>query len=213
MDAFYRYGAAEFAGGNLEQTARLWERVVALDPDNRRTLGLLTQVYVSLGRDEDAERYYGLTVDACMRHLELYPDDYRARLEAAASYAGLGRMEEAMAVAQPVLDSGVQDTVLLYNTACFFSMAGEIDQALDMLERAFEGGFSDGNWVRQDSELDNIRDHPATRCCWPRWTLRRAAARSRRRLPEKAATWYEEALDGARRPGGERWRNAWPGTW
>ena len=160
VDAYFRYGSMEFSLGNLEKTAQLWERVVALDPENRRTLGLLTQVYVSLERDADARRYFQLTIDACVRHLELYPDDHRARLEAATSYVALGQREDAMEVVQAVLDSGTQDAVLLYNTACFFSMAGEVEKSIDALERAHARGFTDSNWVRQDSELDNIREHP-----------------------------------------------------
>ncbi len=37
---------------------------------------------------------------------------------------------------------------------------GKRDQAFDFLERSMAAGKADIEWLRQDSDLDNIRDDP-----------------------------------------------------
>ena len=39
-------------------------------------------------------------------------------------------------------------------------MAGAAEPALDALERSYEAGLADPDWMRQDSDLDNLRDLP-----------------------------------------------------
>ncbi len=49
---------------------------------------------------------------------------------------------------------------MLYNLACFHSVAGHIDAALDLMERAIELGFLHREWYLTDSDLGNIRENP-----------------------------------------------------
>lgn len=49
------------------------------------------------------------------------------------------------------------------NLACLYSLAGEVSSALDALEKSYEAGLADPDWMRQDSDLDNIRNHPRYR--------------------------------------------------
>ena len=51
------------------------------------------------------------------------------------------------------------EPMLLYNLACVYSLAGEIDESLDCLEQAIDNGFTHVGWVRQDSNLDALREH------------------------------------------------------
>ncbi len=73
---------------------------------------------------------------------------------------GLGRRDEAFEIAQTVLDSESSDVRLLYNTTCFYSLAGETDLAIEALEKTVDAGYSVPDWVRNDSDLDHIRDDP-----------------------------------------------------
>jgi beta-lactamase regulating signal transducer with metallopeptidase domain/tetratricopeptide (TPR) repeat protein len=49
------------------------------------------------------------------------------------------------------------DTVL-YNLACARSLAGDENGALDALEQSIEAGYADAEHMREDSDLDPIRD-------------------------------------------------------
>lgn len=138
----------------------LWEKSTELDPDNRGAITILPQLYISLGREEDAMKAYERVVEWATRHLELYPDDMHVRLTAASGLVALGKRDQAFEWIEPVLDSAAGDPLRLYNIACFYSLAGEVDQAIDFLERAAASGKADVEWLRQDSDLDNLRDDP-----------------------------------------------------
>ena len=47
-----------------------------------------------------------------------------------------------------------------YNLACYYARNGRADQALPLLRESFEGNEQLGEWARQDSDLDPIREDP-----------------------------------------------------
>ena len=56
------------------------------------------------------------------------------------------------------MEAHTKDGLILYNLGCFFSIAGQVEPALDALEKSYEAGLSDPEWMAQDSDLDNVRD-------------------------------------------------------
>jgi adenylate cyclase len=52
------------------------------------------------------------------------------------------------------------DFSALYNAACFHSLAGEPERALDLLERALAKGNGFPDWLRHDTDFDPLRAHP-----------------------------------------------------
>ena len=53
------------------------------------------------------------------------------------------------------------DSIIQYNGACFFSLAGDVEHALDCLENCLiKVGSINREWLTHDSDMDNIRDHP-----------------------------------------------------
>ena len=54
-----------------------------------------------------------------------------------------------------------RDPIVLYNAACFYAMRGKARKALDCLEKCvLKVGSINREWLENDSDLDNIRDHP-----------------------------------------------------
>jgi adenylate cyclase len=49
---------------------------------------------------------------------------------------------------------------VLYNVACFYTHAGDVDKALELLERAVDKGWGDKAWLETDSDLDSLRQLP-----------------------------------------------------
>jgi adenylate cyclase len=49
-----------------------------------------------------------------------------------------------------------------YNSACIYTSLGDIDRALDVLERVLPhaGHELKHGWIKYDSDLDPLRDHP-----------------------------------------------------
>lgn len=51
-----------------------------------------------------------------------------------------------------------KDQTLLYNNACLYSLSNQPNKAIAQLKLALENGFADFEHLKQDTDLDNIRD-------------------------------------------------------
>jgi hypothetical protein len=49
---------------------------------------------------------------------------------------------------------------VLYNVACIYSTSGEVDEAINLLERAIAAGFGHWKWIENDSDFDPLRNNP-----------------------------------------------------
>ena len=73
-----------------------------------------------------------------------------------------GRMDESRAVMQRAMEERPEMWALPYNLACLEALAGNADEAFAALERARELAPAEElqEYLRGDSDLDNIRDDP-----------------------------------------------------
>jgi adenylate cyclase len=94
------------------------------------------------------------------RYLEWNPDDARALLLGAGSLILTGEIDEAEHWMRRALTIDPKDSVSLYNVACNYARMNKVDDALDHLERAIENGTVSADWMRNDRDLDSLRDHP-----------------------------------------------------
>ena len=160
FEAYYYYGTVAFAAGELETAADNFERASEVAPDEIRALQLLPQVYTRLGREAEAQSANRRRVEVVERRLEFNPDDVPLLLDGASALAALGETRRSLEWASRILDRADEDALVLYNLACLYSLAGELSSAMDALERSFEAGLADPDWMREDSDLDNVRNHP-----------------------------------------------------
>jgi tetratricopeptide (TPR) repeat protein len=131
---------------------------VEVAPDDLRALRLLPQVYRSLGQQEKVKTANLRVMELAERILELNPNDAQALVRGANALADLGEAERGLEWIGRVMEMGIDDALLLYNAACFYSLAGKSDEAFDALERSFRAGLVDPEWMRHDSDLDPIRE-------------------------------------------------------
>ena len=110
------------------------------------------------GADARAARRRGVAVAEA--HLAYHPDDVRALYMAANGLAALRERERGLAWAQRAADLEPNDSMTLYNVACVRSLAGQVGEALEALERAIEAGLVHREWIESDSNLDALRRHP-----------------------------------------------------
>ena len=47
-----------------------------------------------------------------------------------------------------------------YDLACLFSRLEEREQAIDYLKKACDAGYQNFEWIKRDSDFDNIRNEP-----------------------------------------------------
>jgi adenylate cyclase len=158
FEAYYYYGTVAFTQGDLEKAARMFERANEVSPDDDRALRLLPQVYRSQGREAEERSAHQRLVELAEKKLKLYPDDVQILLDGAASLIALGERERSLEWANRVLQADTDDALVFYNIACFYAVADEKVLAIEALERSFEAGLSDPEWMAQDSDLDNLRE-------------------------------------------------------
>jgi non-specific serine/threonine protein kinase len=157
FEAYYYYGTVAFAQGEMERAVELFEKASDVAPDDIRALQLLPQIYRTLGREDEVREASERRLALAERLLELDPDDVQTLLYGANALATLGERERSLEWAARVLEIDTDDALVLYNIACFYSLAGQIKPALEALERSYEAGLADPEWMRQDSDLDNLR--------------------------------------------------------
>jgi TolB-like protein len=160
FDAFYHYARDRFAAGELERAARLFEMATIADPDDYQSPLLIAQIYESLGRRTDAQAARRRGVKTVEARLRAWPDDVRALYFGANGLVGLGEIDRGLDWAERARLLEPDEPMVIYNVACIFSLAGLVAPALDRLEQAVKAGLRQIGWIRNDSNLDPLRDHP-----------------------------------------------------
>ena len=161
FEAHYFYARTSFAQGKLEQAAKLFERAAEIRPDDYQSPCLLVQIYKSLGRTQDRKTAARKGVELAERELALHPEDSRPAQLGSGALFELGETERSREWTSRAMAIDPDDPVAQYNAACSYSRLGDIDAALDLLERCLPNlGHEKQNWSKYDSELDPLRSHP-----------------------------------------------------
>jgi TolB-like protein/Flp pilus assembly protein TadD len=160
-EAWYFYGRAKVHEGDLERAIALFDRASQVRPEDHQSVLLQAQLYVSLGKKEKALEVTRKGIERVRAVLELNPDDNRALNMGAFALLRLGEREEAEQWMTTSMNNAPMDSIIQYNAACFFSLAGDVDKALDSLENCLvKVGNISREWLEHDSDMDNIRSHP-----------------------------------------------------
>jgi len=160
FEAHYLYGRARFEQGKNAEAAQLFEEASRLRPDDYQAPVFRWQALVALGRKADAEGCHRQALQVLERHVELNPEDSRALNLGGVVLARGGRGEQAREWVKRALAIDPEDSWMLYNTACFYAVQGERDEAIKCLEQALELGFGHREWIEHDTDLDSLRDLP-----------------------------------------------------
>ncbi len=160
-EAWYFFGRAKVHEGDLERALKLFERASRVRPEDFQSVLLQAQLYTSLDRKGRALEVTREGIKRVRAVLELNPDDNRALNMGAFALLRLGQTEEAIKWMSTSMSNAPMDSIIQYNGACFFSLAGEVDHALDCLENCLiKVGNISREWLIHDSDMDNIRSHP-----------------------------------------------------
>jgi Flp pilus assembly protein TadD len=88
------------------------------------------------------------------------PEDARAHVLLATSYAAVGRAREAASEVEKAVAMRGNDPITLYNAACTYGNLKMKAEALETLKRAVEAGYSNSDWAARDNDLACIHDDP-----------------------------------------------------
>ena len=161
FEAHYFYARACFSQGKLEAAARHFQRAADISPDDYQALLVVTGVYRALGREHDMTMAAREGVARAERALVLQPENPRPAYLGALGLATLGAFDRAKEWAGRALVIDPEDGLMKYNVACFYSLTGEHERAIDLLVELLPSSTHERKqWVKHDSDLDPIRRHP-----------------------------------------------------
>lgn len=85
------------------------------------------------------------------------PEVNKLNTQAVVAYTG-GDVKQALALVERAYEAAPQNSIVLYNLACFHALLGHKEEALGWLEKAVEGGFYAPDKIGSDSDLESLRD-------------------------------------------------------
>ena len=160
FEAYYFYGRTCWVQGKLEEASQYFRKASVLTTEDYQALNFLGTVLRGLGDIEGASEAESESLEKLMQHLELNPDDVRALYLGASTHIKLGNKKLGLEWANKALELEPEDNGVIYNVACSYSLLGKIEEAIELLRKAIDGGFSQVEWLENDSDLDPLRDHP-----------------------------------------------------
>jgi len=161
FDAWYFFGRTKVHEGDLERALKLLQRAAQVRPEDYQSVLLQAQLYHSLGDSKRELEVARKGIERARGVLELNPDDNRASNLGAFALLRLGEREEAERWMKASLQRAPMDSIVNYNAACFYALAGEVERSLDCLENCYlKVGSLNREWLLHDSDLDNVREHP-----------------------------------------------------
>ncbi|MGB3006386.1 MAG: tetratricopeptide repeat protein [Chitinophagaceae bacterium] len=157
---WYHYARSCFAVGKLDKAARLFEQANQVEPEDYQSVFLAAQSYSDIGINDLAKTLRQRGVEIAERRLELNPGETRALYLTANAYVFLDNHEKSKQLLKRALFLEPEDSMLLYNASCIYTLLGMKSEALNCLEKSYKAGLTLLGWYENDSNLDSLRDDP-----------------------------------------------------
>jgi Flp pilus assembly protein TadD len=145
----------------------MMEDALAHAGENYNTTIPIHNALGALGKKDALNNYIHREIAVYQDQLKKVPEDARARVLLAGNYAMQGRFEEAKREADMAMVLRPDDTMILYNTACAFCAMNNAEDALIAIKKAWEAGFRDATWTRQDPDLALLHGNPEFERLYP----------------------------------------------
>lgn len=159
--AWYFFGRAKVQQGDMRRALKLFECASRVRPEDFQSVLLQAQLFISQGESDKAIAVTRKGIDRVRAALALNPANNRALNLGAFALLRLGEKAEAENWMERSLDNAPVDSIIQYNGACFYSLEGDTERALDCLENCLiKVGNINREWLEHDSDMDNIRNHP-----------------------------------------------------
>jgi len=164
---YYLLGRSLFADGRYQEVVDLMEEAMSHAGENYNTVVPIHNALGALGKKDALVNFTHREIVVYESQVKKVPEDARARVLLAATYAGHGRTEEAKREVDMAMILRPDDTMILYNSACAFCDMNRLDDAMNAIKKAWEAGFRDAIWTRQDPDLQLLHGHPEFERLYP----------------------------------------------
>lgn len=151
--AYFVLGGALFASDRWAEAAALVEPAIEANGDDYNMYTPFINVLAGLGQLEPARRLREQELRVLEEQLRLVPENVRVRILLAGDYAFLGKHEDGVRELQKAMAMRPYDSNILYNAACTYGVLGKKAEALAVLKKAKEFGYTNWGWVARDPDL------------------------------------------------------------
>ena len=165
--AYVLLGRALFAAGRYQEVVQISDAAIKASGNDYNTYVPIMNAMGALGKTEALRNIAVQRTQVIETHLTNVPEDARARTILAGDYATLGRTEEARREANLAMALRPNDALVAYNIACAFCYLKQKDEAMKALRKAWEAGFRDVDWARNDPDLAILHDDPEFERLYP----------------------------------------------
>jgi len=159
-ESHYIFGRISFSRGQMRQAARHFRDACRIVPEAYDTWYLLGMCYRKLGETAKARRADKECIEAVFRRVRSNPDDTRALTMGASILVELGEPERASDWIERARAIDPEEPIIQYNCACGYINLGKFDKAFECLELAVGQTSLSRDWVKNDPDLDPLRDDP-----------------------------------------------------
>jgi adenylate cyclase len=157
---YYAYGRHCLAAGRTERAAEMFRTSARLAPEEYTPLGMLSFALQKLNRPEEERQTRIDALRLIDAHLQRFPEDEVALGRGAIMAAWLGRKSLALEYVERAVRARPDGYTGLYNAACTCAILGDIDRAIELLEKAVGYGRGYLDWIENDEDLANLRGDP-----------------------------------------------------
>ena len=154
--AYHYLARAQVHQGKRAEAAANFELSTKFDDEDYESPLLSANSFLGLNDTESASRMAIIGIERATAILQDYPDNQRAYYLGSGGHEILGDLETARDWTEKALQLNPTDKATQYNAACFYARTGEIERALDLLERS----ISARAWIENDPDLEPLRQHP-----------------------------------------------------
>jgi len=162
-EAYYYFARDLLAQGEYRRAAQQFEQAFRTRADEYVVLALAVGALAAAGDTAGADAVARRALTGLLHQCELEPENARVHYMAAGVLQRAGRADEGRAYAEKALQMRPDDFATLYNVACYYSLAGACERALDLLERAIRLGGGYYDWIMHDDDLAALRELPRFR--------------------------------------------------
>jgi adenylate cyclase len=160
-EANFHYARFFFMRGDFEESVHYFKRAANIRPADYVSPIHLMSAYRSLGRMADTESWARLGLARAESALNQNPENSGPAHRGALALAHLGDVAGARDWAARAIAIDPDDIVAQYNLACVYSVLGDVEQAIDLLDKLLpRSSVYHIKWFDNDSDLDNIRHDP-----------------------------------------------------
>jgi tetratricopeptide (TPR) repeat protein/TolB-like protein len=152
-------GTAYFFLKNYDQSTKMYEKAVAMTPNNEELLGNLGDSYRWSGHSDQAAAAYGKAISLAFQQLQVNPRSASIMGDLGLLYAKKGDAANAQQYTNQARAISPDDVYLIYSEALVKALVGKPEDAIKPLKLALEKGYpAQEAW--NDPELQKLQALP-----------------------------------------------------